>query len=83
MKWRLDPGQIEVVDDAVAEILRHKTPAQRVRMMSEAHRTARLIVEGGLRTRHPDWNDQRIKSKVARRMTRGASSASRMFGGQY
>mgnify|MGYP003416368647 FL=1 len=27
---RLDKGQIEVVDDAMAEVLRHKTPAERI-----------------------------------------------------
>jgi len=73
MKWRLDPGQIEVVDHAVADILRRKTPAERVKMISDAHRMARLIVEGGLRTRHPNWTDQQIKAEVARRMTRGTS----------
>lgn len=29
---RLDNGQIEVVDDAMAEMLRHKTPAERIRI---------------------------------------------------
>ncbi|MDB5288922.1 MAG: hypothetical protein JWL69_163 [Phycisphaerales bacterium] len=71
-QWRLDPGQIEVVDDAVAEILRRKTPAERVEMMSAAHRTMRLIIEGSLRTRHPEWDHARIMQEVARRMTRGA-----------
>ena len=30
--FRLDRGQIEVVDDIVAEILRRKTPAERIRI---------------------------------------------------
>ena len=70
---RLDLKRIEVVDEAVARVLRRKTPAERVKMISDAHRTMRLVVEGGLRTRHPDWNDARIKAEVVRRMTRGAS----------
>jgi hypothetical protein len=69
----LDPRRIEVVDEAVARILRRKTPAERVKMISDAHRTMRLIVEGGLRTRHPDWNDQQVKAEVVRRMTRGTN----------
>ena len=73
MKWRLDPGQIEVVDDAVAEILHRKTPAERVAMISTCHRTMRLLIEGHLRTRHPDWTDEQIAAEVARRMTRGTS----------
>ena len=72
MQWRLDDGQIEVVDDCMAEVLRRKTPAERVAMVSAAHRTARLLIEGRLRTRHPDWNDARVSDEVARRMLRGA-----------
>ena len=72
MQWRLDDGQIEVVDDRMAEVLRRKTPAERVAMVSAAHRTARLLIEGRLRTRHPDWNDARVSDEVARRMLRGA-----------
>ena len=73
MKYRLDDGQIEVVDDAVADVLRRKTPAERVAMMFACNRTMRLLIEGRLRTVHPDWDDARISSEVARRMTRGTS----------
>ena len=72
MKWRLDDGQIEVVDDAVAQVLRRKTPAERVALISALDRTMRLLIEGHLRTRHPDWDDARIAAEVVRRMTRGA-----------
>ena len=70
--WRLDDGQIEVVDPALAEVLRRKTPAERIAMVSAAHRMARLRIEGHLRTRYPDWPDDRIALEVTRRMTRGA-----------
>lgn len=71
IKWRLDAGQIEVVDDAVAEVLRRHTLTQRVAMVLAANRTMRLIIEGRLRTSHPDWDDRRIAGEVARRMGRG------------
>jgi len=73
MKWRLDAGQIEMVDDAVAEVLRRKTPAQRVAMIFAANRTMRLIIQGSLRTFHPDWDEAQIKRAVARRMSGGAT----------
>lgn len=72
MKRRLDNRRIEVVDDAVAEALRGKTPAERVEMAFAANRTMRLLIEGGLRTRHPDWDDARISAEVAGRMLRGS-----------
>ena len=72
MKWRLDMGQIEVVDEAVAEILRRKTIAERVMMGLEANRLCRLRIEGHLRTIHPDWDDARIHAEIARRMLLGS-----------
>jgi len=72
MKWRLDKGQIEVVDDAVAQALRGKTLTERVAMVFEANRTMRLVIEGALRTQHPDWDDARIAAEVARRMLGGS-----------
>jgi hypothetical protein len=72
VKWRLDPGQIEVVDDAVAEILRRKTPAQRVELALAANRLMRLRIEGHLRTVHADWDDSAITAEVARRMLLGS-----------
>lgn len=73
MKWRLDDGQIEVVDDAVAAILRKKTPAQRVAMVFDCNATMRKMVAGRLRARHPDWSDSQIQQAVAQRMTRESS----------
>ncbi len=46
MRYRLDPGQIEVVDDAVAAILRKKTPAERAAMVFRYNRRMRIAVEG-------------------------------------
>jgi len=72
MKWRLDDGQIEVVDEAVAEILRRKTPAERLAMVFNCNRTMRLLIAGGACNQHPDWTDEQVKAEVARRMLHGA-----------
>ncbi len=71
IKWRLDPGQIEVVDDAVAALLREKTAAQRIEMTAAAHRTARALLTGQVRSQHPEWTDEQVQREVARRLTRG------------
>jgi hypothetical protein len=63
---------IELLDEAVVEILRKKTPTERVAMIFAANRTMRLRLEGHLRTRHPDWDDQAVAREIARRMSRGA-----------
>lgn len=71
-KWRLDDGQIEVVDEAVAAILRQKTPAERVAMTVACHRTMRKILEAAVRTRHPDWDEAHVHKEIARRISGGA-----------
>ena len=72
MRWRLDRGQIEVLDEALADVLRHKTPAEKIEMIAAAQRTARHLLAAGLRQRHPEWDDQQVEAEVARRLTRGA-----------
>ena len=68
MKRTPDPRRIEVMDDAMAEVMRGKTPAERVAMIFDANRTMRLLIEGPLRQRHPEWTDEQIQREVARRM---------------
>ncbi len=59
---------LDVVDDDVAEILRRKTPAERIQMTAEANETARVLVAAGIRYRHPGWPEERVQFEVARRM---------------
>ena len=71
MRRNLDQVRFEVVDDDVAEILRRKTPAERIQMALDANRLVRLRIEGHLRTVHPDWDASQIQAEIARRMLLG------------
>lgn len=64
---------IEVIDRAYAAILAAKSPAERIGMVAEAYRTARIFAESGVRYLHPDWTEPEIRSEVARRMRHGAN----------
>ena len=66
--FRLDDGQIEIVDPIVAKCLREKTFAERLEMVFDANRTMRLLIAGGVRTRNPDWSDEQIQQEVVRRI---------------
>ena len=59
----MDAGQIEVMDDAVAEVLRQKTFAERIHLASNCHRILCLLV----RRRHPEWDASRVSRSVLRR----------------
>lgn len=69
---RLDSGQIEVVDAAMAEVLRRKTPAERIAIGFAMCASARRMLTAHLKNSHPDWNEKGIQAEVARRLSHGA-----------
>ena len=68
MKWRLDVGQIEVVDERVAQILRQKTPAERMKMVSDGWNFAKMWLAGIIRSEHKDWDEKKVMEEVRRRL---------------
>ena len=69
---RLDRGQIEVVDDIMAAVLRHKTPAERIRIGLALWTSARKMLMTHLKKNHPDWDQGRVEKEVAKRLSHGA-----------
>ncbi len=71
-RMRLDKGQIEVLDDAVAEILRLKTPGERLKIAFDMWESVRKMLMNHLAKSHPEWDESTICREVARRMSHGA-----------
>lgn len=59
---------IEIVSDDMAEILRRKTPLERLRMALEMWQTARRRIGFSLRDQHPDWSADQLAKEGAKRM---------------
>ncbi len=59
---------IELVDDRVIEIMRRKTPAERIAMILDANDTARSLAAAGIRYGHPNWDEDQLQAEVARRI---------------
>jgi hypothetical protein len=70
--FRLDKGQIEVVDDAMAAVLKRKTPAERIRIGFTLWSSAHEMLMVHIRKTHPDWSGKRVEQEVARRFLHGA-----------
>lgn len=68
----MDQGQIEVVDNLMAGILRGKTASERIRIGFDLWQSTRNMLLVHLRKTHPDWNAEKIKHEVARRLSHGA-----------
>ena len=63
----------ERLDPVWLEVLRGKTPTERIMMALDANRMARLRIAGQLETDHPDWTAEQIQAEVSRRMLHGTS----------
>jgi len=69
---RLDRGQIEVIDRKVAEVLRRKSPAERLAIASGIWESVRTMLLTQLAELHPDWSPAQVEREVVRRMSHGA-----------
>ncbi len=68
---RLDRGQIEVVDDAMTEVLRAKTPAERIRIGFNIWESVRNMLRAHLKKTRPQWSEERLNREVAGRLSHG------------
>jgi len=66
--WR----RIEVMDEAMAQVLRRKTPAERIAIGFGLWRSAQKILRGQLASLHPEWDARRLEREVVRRLSHGA-----------
>jgi hypothetical protein len=69
---RLDSGQIEVVDEVMAEVLRKKQPAERIRIGFSIWSSAHGMLLTHIRNLHPDWHMKEVQREVARRLLHGS-----------
>ena len=69
---RLDKGQIEVVDDKVAEILKKKTGQERLKMVWDSWTYFCQRTEAHLKSSHPEWTEEEIQKEIVKRVLYGA-----------
>jgi hypothetical protein len=70
-KQKLGPRKIEVMDDVMAEILRNKTPAERIQIGFNLWTSARKMLTAHLISTHPDWDEKQISRELAKRLSHG------------
>ena len=69
---KLDMRQIEVVDRRIADVLRAKTPAERLQIAFSIWISTRRMLLSHIGHTHPDWSRQDVEREVARRLLHGA-----------
>ena len=68
---KLDDRNIEVLDDRMAEVLKSKTPQQRLLIAFGIWKSAKKQLINYFRSIHPDWDEEKIQREVARRLSHG------------
>lgn len=68
---RLDEGQIELMDAAMVEVYRQKTPAQRIAICDSMWRFAEQVTRAGIRNQYPEWSHEQVEQEAVRRLSRG------------
>jgi len=65
--------RLEIVDDIMAEVLISKSPLERLQIAFGLWRSARHQLASHLRNQHPDWEEDKLNSEIARRMSHGTA----------
>lgn len=69
---RLDARQIELMDAAMVEVYRRKTPAERIAICDSMWHFAEQITRAGIRQQHPAWGHEQVEQEAVRRLSHGA-----------
>jgi hypothetical protein len=65
--------RFEILDDAMADVLKKKLPYERLQIAFGLWRSARYQLLNNLHTLHPDWDEDRLNREIAKRMSHGAA----------
>ena len=62
---------VEMMDPLMVEVMRNKTPAERLAIACGMWESARVIIGGAVRQQHPNWNEETVNREIARRISHG------------
>ncbi len=66
------PDRIEMVDDRMAEILRSKSPFDRLQIGFSLWQSARAFLSAHLGKTHPEWDKAEIQKEISQRFLNAA-----------
>jgi hypothetical protein len=68
----LSGRHFESIDEIMAEIYKQKTSSERLQIAFGLWRLTRTMLYNCLRSMHPEWDEDKIRREVARRISHGA-----------
>ncbi len=70
---KIDKRNLETIDNVMTQVLRDKTPQQRLAIAFSMWNSAKIQLKNHLRSQHSDWNEETIQKEVARRLSHGVT----------
>jgi hypothetical protein len=64
---------IEVIDDIMADIFKQKSPFERLKIAFGLWNSARTQLFHNLRSLQPDWDEEKIRQEIAKRISHGTT----------
>jgi len=65
--------RIEILDDVMLDVLKKKTPYERLQIAFGLWRSARYLLHVHLLAQHPEWEEDKLNREIAKRMSHGAA----------
>lgn len=59
---------VETMDQVMVEVMRSKSPAERLAIAFRMWESARAIISASVRKMHPDWPEAEMEAEIAARM---------------
>jgi len=69
---KLESFHFDIIDDIMVDIYKHKSPSERLRIAFGLWNSARNLLFYNLCSLWPDWNEDKIKREIAKRMSHGS-----------
>ena len=68
---KLVERNIEILDDLMAQVLKNKTPQERIMITFNMWSAAKKQLTNFLHSLHSEWSEKEIQQEVARRLSHG------------
>ncbi len=63
--------KFDVIDDAMATVLREKSDFERLQIGFEMWHSAQRMIRAIIVNEHPEWSQEEVEQQVAKRMSHG------------
>jgi len=69
----MELSRIEVIDDVMCDVLKKKTSFERLKIAFGLWSSAKTQLFNNLQSLHPEWDEDKIRQEVVRRISHGAA----------